>query len=219
MNLRHFPSSLIIGASALVAALGTQSISAQQAPVFAYPNAGQSQQQQSKDRFECHQWSVSQTGFDPTTAPPVAGQSPPPPNYGYSDRQQPPPPQQNQGGGFLGLGNGGLFKGGGMVGDAATGAALGAAGGAIAGNAGQGAAIGALASTVLGAVSRSSTPAQSPPPQQQNYGGYQQQQYQQQQYQQQQMQTDQAYQDRMRRTADYNQAFGACMKARQYTVN
>ncbi|MBI2799412.1 MAG: hypothetical protein HYX63_03840 [Gammaproteobacteria bacterium] len=192
------------------ATLAAGATHAQQAPVFAYPNAGQSQEQQSKDRFECHQWSVSQSGFDPSTAPPVAMQAPPPPPYGYSD--QPPPPPQNQGGGFLGLGNGGMFKGGGMVGDAATGAALGAAGGALAGNAGQGAAIGALASTMLGAVSRSSTPSQPPP--QQNYGAYQQQQYQQQR-----MQADQSYQDRMRRTADYNQAFGACMKARNYTVN
>ena len=70
----------------------------------------------------------------------------------------------------------------------------------------------ALASTVFGAVSRSTTSNQPPP--RQDYA-------QQQQYQQQQMQakTDQMYQDRMRRTADYNQAFGACMKARNYSVN
>ncbi len=194
--------------SVVSAALAAGTIHAQQAPVFAYPNAGQSQELQSKDRFECHQWSVSQSGFDPSTAPPMAMRAPLSPPYGYSDQ---PPPPQTQGGGFLGLGNGGMFKGGGMVGDAATGAALGAAGGALAGNAGQGAAIGALASTMLGAVSRSSTPSQPPP--QANTGAYQQQQYQQQ------MQADQSYQDRMRRTADYNQAFGVCMKARNYTVN
>ena len=51
------------------------------------------------------------------------------------------------------IGDGGFFEGGGIVGDAATGAALGAAGGAIAGDAGEGAAIGALASTVFGALS------------------------------------------------------------------
>src|SRR3569833_1531844 len=32
---------------------------------FMYPKNGQSQDEQSKDRFECHQWSVGQTGFDP----------------------------------------------------------------------------------------------------------------------------------------------------------
>lgn len=193
---------------------------AQQGQPFAYPNGGQSQEQQASDRFQCHQWSVSQTGFDPTTAPPlappVAAAPPPPPNYGYSD--QPPPQQQQQGGGFLGLGNGGFFKGGGIVGDAATGAALGAAGGALAGNAGKGAAIGALASTVFGAVSRSSQQSAPPPPQQQGYDYYQQQQ-QQQYYQQTQAANQQALDQRQRQTTDYNNAFAACMKARNYTVN
>ena len=208
----HFSKWLIPGGTTswLTAGMLTMPlVLAQQAQIFAYPSAGQSQQQQGQDRYECHQWSVSQTGFDPTTAPPVSGAPPPPPGYGYADQAPPPPPPQ---GGLLGLGNGGFFQGGGVVGDAATGAALGAAGGAIAGDAGQGAAIGALASTVFGAVSRSSSRNQPPP--RQDYA-------QQQQYQQQQMQaqTDQMYQDRMRRTADYNQAFGACMKARNYSVN
>ncbi len=217
--MRHFkqiPKRRCLFLLALLA-IGVAPASAQQAQVFAYPNAGQSQEQQSRDRYECHQWSVSQTGFDPTVAPPMPSAPPPAPNYGYADQPPPPPPQQ-QSGGFLGLGNGGMFKGGGMLGDAATGAALGAAGGALAGDAGEGAAIGALASTVFGAVSRSSSGNQT---QQTQQDYYQQQQYQQQQYQQQQMaaQNDQAYQDRMRRTTEYNQAFGACMKARQYTVN
>ncbi|MGB6355875.1 MAG: hypothetical protein WBF21_18025 [Steroidobacteraceae bacterium] len=34
--------------------------------LIAYPKNGQSQDQQGKDKFECHQWAVSQTGFDPT---------------------------------------------------------------------------------------------------------------------------------------------------------
>jgi hypothetical protein len=34
--------------------------------LIAYPKNGQSQEQQGKDKFECHQWAVSQTGFDPT---------------------------------------------------------------------------------------------------------------------------------------------------------
>ena len=178
-----------------------------QSQVFAYPNAGQSEEQQSRDRFECHQWSVSQTGFDPTTAPPLpaATAAAPPPNYnqGYSDRRQPKKR------GFLGIGDGGFFEGGGMMGDAATGAALGAAGGAIAGNAGEGAAIGALASTVFGALSRSSTPAEqpAPPPQQQQH------------YQQQQAQIDHAHMQRLDQVEQYNRAYGACMRSRDYTVN
>jgi hypothetical protein len=176
---------------------------------FAYPNVGQSEEEQSRDRFECHQWSVSQTGFDPTTAPPLparAAAPPPDPNQGYSDRRR----SSNRG--FLGIGDGGFFEGGGMMGDAATGAGLGAAGGAIAGNAGKGAAIGALSATVFGALSRSSSSSRPPPQQQQ-------QQQQQQYYEAQQAQADQAYLDRVDRVDEYNRAYGACMQSRDYTVN
>jgi hypothetical protein len=34
--------------------------------VFIYPKAGQSEDQQAKDRYECHRWAVDQTGFDPS---------------------------------------------------------------------------------------------------------------------------------------------------------
>lgn len=194
-------------------AVGAPALSlAQSGQVFAYPNAGQNQQQQQADRYQCHQWAVSQTGFDPTSAPPPNA-APPPPG-GYSDRQPPPPPQQQQSsGGFLGIGNGGMFKGGGMLGDAATGAALGAAGGALTGDAGKGAAIGALASTALGfatkAMNNQNQQQQPPPPAQQQQQGYD--------YYQQQNQAYAA--DRARRQGDYNAAFGACMKSRNYSVN
>jgi hypothetical protein len=36
------------------------------ADVFVYPRNGQSDQQASTDRYECHSWAVNQTGFDPT---------------------------------------------------------------------------------------------------------------------------------------------------------
>jgi hypothetical protein len=36
--------------------------------VFIYPKNGQSQEQQDRDRYECHRWAVSQSGFDPTQA-------------------------------------------------------------------------------------------------------------------------------------------------------
>lgn len=182
---------------------------------FAYPNAGQTEAQQGQDRYECHQWSVAQTGFDPSSAPPLPPQQaaappPPAPRSGYSDQQ----PRQQRRGGLLGIGNGGMFQGGGMLGDAATGAALGAAGGALAGDAGEGAAIGALASTVLGAFSRSSSqpapqPAAPPPATNQYY----------QQQQQAQAQSQQAYQQRMLDVDEYNRAYSACMTARDYTVN
>jgi hypothetical protein len=34
--------------------------------LIVYPKNGQSQEQQGKDKFECHRWAASQTGFDPT---------------------------------------------------------------------------------------------------------------------------------------------------------
>lgn len=34
--------------------------------VFVYPKNGQSEAQQSTDRYECHAWAVQQSGFDPT---------------------------------------------------------------------------------------------------------------------------------------------------------
>ena len=36
--------------------------------LFVYPKQGQSEQRQASDRFQCHQWAVDQTGFDPTRA-------------------------------------------------------------------------------------------------------------------------------------------------------
>ena len=34
--------------------------------IFIYPRKGQSKELQAKDRYECHRWGVSQTGYDPT---------------------------------------------------------------------------------------------------------------------------------------------------------
>jgi hypothetical protein len=34
--------------------------------IFVYPRQGQSEEQQAKDRYECHSWAVGQTGYDPT---------------------------------------------------------------------------------------------------------------------------------------------------------
>ena len=53
--------------------------------VFAYPQNGQSPDQQSRDRYECSLWAVHQTGFDPS-APTVPAQyrvvaSAPPPSH------------------------------------------------------------------------------------------------------------------------------------------
>jgi Family of unknown function (DUF6515) len=42
--------------------------------VFIYPKNGQSDEQQSRDKYECHKWAQSESGFDPTQ--PGGGVSP-----------------------------------------------------------------------------------------------------------------------------------------------
>jgi hypothetical protein len=37
--------------------------------LFIYPRKGQSEKQQSDDRYECHRWAVKQTHYDPTQPP------------------------------------------------------------------------------------------------------------------------------------------------------
>lgn len=84
--------------------------------LMVYPAQGQTPDQLSQDRYECHTWSVQQSGYDPSAGTGAA---------------QPGPQQGNLGRETL--------RGG------ARGAAAGAAIGAIAGDAGAGAAIGATA--------------------------------------------------------------------------
>jgi hypothetical protein len=96
--------------------------------LYIYPSKGQSQEQQQKDRYECHAWAVQQTGFDPSKPPP---QPATPAAYG-----QPQPSQPH------------VLRG------AARGAALGSVGGAIAGNAGTGAAAGAAMGGLAGGMRR-----------------------------------------------------------------
>jgi hypothetical protein len=35
--------------------------------IFAYPKNGQNTADQAKDKYECHRWAVSESGFDPTS--------------------------------------------------------------------------------------------------------------------------------------------------------
>ncbi len=218
-NTMKNPHPLSAGACALVlagAGLGLAFTAAAQTSggMNAFPNAGQSQEQQSRDRFECHQWAVQQSGFDPTMAAPL----PPPQQYSAAPPPPPPPPRQQQssGGGLLGFGGGGLFQGTGSLGDAASGAALGAAGGALAGDAGKGAAIGAGAGLLLGLLNKGGQQQQQPSQSEQDY--YYQQQQQQYYQQQQQAQQSQAYMQRQEQTESYRRAFGACMTSRNYYV-
>jgi hypothetical protein len=59
--------TVVLGSVLCAAGAGAQQL-------FIYPQRGQSPQQQQQDRFECHQWAVQQTGFDP-----MMGTAPPPP--------------------------------------------------------------------------------------------------------------------------------------------
>ena len=86
-----------------------------QSQLMVYPAAGQSPQQQQQDRYDCHVWSVQQSGYDPSN------------------------PSAQSTGSSLGSASRETLRGG------ARGAAAGAAIGAIAGDAGKGAAIGAVA--------------------------------------------------------------------------
>lgn len=91
--------------------------------VFAYPAEGQTQEQQDRDTFECHNWARDQSGFDPMRTPQAST----------------PPPQEES-------------TGPGLLGGAAIGAGAGVIGGAIAGSAGRGAAIGAATGGLLGGL-------------------------------------------------------------------
>jgi len=99
-----------------------------QSQMYIYPAKGQNQQQQDKDRYECHTWAVQQTGFDPSKAYPSN------PNYYDPQPYNPSQPHVARGAG--------------------RGAAMGAVGGAIGGNAGKGAAAGAAVGAMAGGFRR-----------------------------------------------------------------
>src|SRR5690242_3238312 len=69
----------IVAAVVAAALVGTEVL----AQPFVYPARGQSAQQQQKDEFECHQWAIQQTGFDPSN--PRQASAPPPPPSGSAE--------------------------------------------------------------------------------------------------------------------------------------
>jgi hypothetical protein len=106
---------------------------------YMYPAKGQSQDQQNKDRYDCNNWAMQQSGFDPSRPVGQGSTAPPPP--------APTSPTAGR--------------------TAARGAAVGAVGGAIGGNAGKGAAIGAASGALLGGMRRRDEAAQQEYAQQQ----------------------------------------------------
>ena len=65
------------GKAAVIAACAALLAGTALAQQIVYPAKGQSPDKQKKDEYECHQWAVQQTGYDPTkAAPPAAAPKP-----------------------------------------------------------------------------------------------------------------------------------------------
>jgi len=97
--------------------------------IYVYPAAGQSEQQQSEDRYHCHRWAVDAAGFDPMK---IKGAD----EIEYVRVPMPENPHR-----------GATSKG--LLGGAVAGAAI---GGIDSHNPGRGAAIGALVGALLGSI-------------------------------------------------------------------
>lgn len=111
--------NLKLRVTCLLVMLAAPLIPATAQDLYIYPAKGQSQAQTDKDRYECHNWAVQQTGFDPTRASPS-----------YS---QPSSVPQGQVLGTAARGAAVGAVGGAIAGDAGKGAAIGAATGGLIG--------------------------------------------------------------------------------------
>ena len=120
-NLKSMNLSIFLLCMIFVAGLTISSMANAAMPIV-YPAKGQSQKQQSKDKGECSQWAIQQTGVNPAQ---LAEES----SSGEVYQQQHT-----------------------ALGGAARGSLLGLIGGAIAGDAGKGAAIGAGIGALGGAM-------------------------------------------------------------------
>jgi hypothetical protein len=65
--------------SAVAVVLATLMVTGAVAQQYVYPAKGQSPDRQKKDEYECHQWAVQQTGYDPTKPAPATAAAPKPP--------------------------------------------------------------------------------------------------------------------------------------------
>jgi outer membrane protein with glycine zipper len=163
------------------------------AGVYAYPKAGQSQEQQANDKMFCHKWAVEEVGFDPSRNPS------PQANYNsYS-------PSRSSSGGPLGFGSEEVGEGG-VVYDGARGAATGALLGALAGDAGAGAAWGALGGALFGGIKRSNREAEE-------------RRWREQQEYQRQVQEEYINNQYNNKVEDYRLAYTVCITSKNYQVN
>jgi hypothetical protein len=103
--------------AALAICVAASGAEAQSSGQYFYPSKGQTQEQQARDKYECNQWAVGQSGFDPS--------NPPPTTSGNTQKGQ------AVRGAARGAAAGAI--GGAIAGDAGTGAAAGAAIGGAAG--------------------------------------------------------------------------------------
>jgi hypothetical protein len=80
MSLEPFSSSVMrfnfqVAIAAFVICVAATGASAQASRPYTYPSKGQTQEQQGRDKYECNQWAVSQSGFDPSNPSPASTSS------------------------------------------------------------------------------------------------------------------------------------------------
>lgn len=114
MNQTHCKKFKLVSVSLCFAAMLPAMVLAD---VMVYPAQGQSNEQLSKDRYECHTWAVQQSGFDPSYAQP------------NQPAQQTQPRGEILRGGARGAAAGAAI--GAIAGDAGKGAAIGATAGGL----------------------------------------------------------------------------------------
>jgi len=183
-------NKLWIAAAAGIAITGGSALAQD---LFAYPPEGRAKARQQQDQFECHQWAVEQTHFDPVqyAAEPAPGQGMAP------SAAAPSSPSGSQGSR--------------QAAKLAAGAAQGASIAKISGgNPGEGAAAGAVLRTLQG---RMATRAAEEQRQREAQAARQAQ------SQQAQTQQSQQQQELQSRRKAYQQARATCFKARGYTVS
>jgi outer membrane protein with glycine zipper len=162
------------------------------AGVYAFPAAGQTDKQQQKDKFFCHDWAAQEVGFDPTRIPP--------PQAVYNGYSSP----SSSSGGLMDFGEGEAGEGG-VVRDGARGAATGALLGAIAGDAGKGAAFGAIGGALFGGMKRSNRHAEE-------------QRWREEQAYQRQQQQQAINANYNQRVSNYRRAYTVCITSKDYEV-
>lgn len=107
----------ILKTLASIVIFGAGSLNVQAQGLMIYPAQGQSPQQQQQDQYNCHNWSVQQSGYDPNNPPQSSG-----PSLGSASKE-------TLRGGARGAAAGAAI--GAIAGDAGKGAAIGAVGGAM----------------------------------------------------------------------------------------